>query len=580
MSEQPDLLPPGWVLTVVAEVGSAQLGLQKSASRQTGRWRTKYLRSANISSDGLDLRDVAEMDFTPAERNLYGLVEGDLVVVEASGSPTQVGRAAIWRGELPLCCYQNHLIRFRPHATIPEFALVVFRHYAASGVFARVARGIGIQHLGSQRFAQIPFPLPPLAEQRRIAAAAEKRLQELREATASLRSALVHIAEQNREILAAAVTGALVPSEASLAAAEGRSFDDARIVLHSTDEEVEQRSLLDLNAALDPLNTAVNAELLPEGWVWCQVKDMGEVRIGRQLSPKQRQGPNLRKYLRVANVYEDYIDVSDVKQMNFTPEEFEIYRLVPGDILLNEGQSLELVGRPAIFRGELEDVCFQNTLIRVRTVPGVDPEYALLVFRHYLHSGEFSRIARRSTNIAHLGLSRFAEMPFPLPPPAEQTRIAGEARERLAASKVQETSVRAALSRIQEMEREILATAVAGALVPQDKQDEPAELLLARLGPPPSPAAPSEQADYADDEQAVAMTEITVPETTRSLPDVLRRAGRPVPLPDLFAMAGYDRDSVEHVEHFYLALRAELGRTIRVVGKSGENALVEVADAP
>ncbi len=43
----------------------------------------------------------------------------------------------------------------------------------------------------------------------------------------------------------------------------------------------------------------------------------------------------MRPYLRVANVYEDRIDLSDVMEMNFTPEEFETYKLKHGDILLN-----------------------------------------------------------------------------------------------------------------------------------------------------------------------------------------------------------------------------------------------------
>ena len=56
----------------------------------------------------------------------------------------------------------------------------------------------------------------------------------------------------------------------------------------------------------------------------------------------------MRPYLRVANVFEDRIDTSDVMQMHFSDEEFERYRLAPGDILLNEGQSPEFLdARPS-----------------------------------------------------------------------------------------------------------------------------------------------------------------------------------------------------------------------------------------
>lgn len=50
-----------------------------------------------------------------------------------------------------------------------------------------------------------------------------------------------------------------------------------------------------------------------------------------------------RPYLRVANVFDGYIDFGDVLEMPFTESEQAIYSLKPNDILLNEGQSLELV---------------------------------------------------------------------------------------------------------------------------------------------------------------------------------------------------------------------------------------------
>src|SRR5690242_21963936 len=114
---------------------------------------------------------------------------------------------------------------------------------------------------------------------------------------------------------------------------------------------------------------------LPMGWEWAKVGEVGEVKLGRQRSPEHHHGLHMRPYLRVANVYEDRIDTSDVMEMNFTAEEVEVYELKPGDVLLNEGQSIELVGRPAIYGGEVAGACFQNTLIRFRAYAGVNPRY-------------------------------------------------------------------------------------------------------------------------------------------------------------------------------------------------------------
>ncbi|WP_398467092.1 hypothetical protein [Tardiphaga sp.] len=126
---QPDL-PAGWAVVRVDHAGAVRLGRQRSPDHATGDHLTKYVRAANITAAGLDLDDLLEMNFTPAEQEVFGLEIGDVLLTEASGSASQVGRSAIWRGEVQPCCYQNTVIRFRPHLTTPEYALIVFRQMA------------------------------------------------------------------------------------------------------------------------------------------------------------------------------------------------------------------------------------------------------------------------------------------------------------------------------------------------------------------------------------------------------------------------------------------------------------------
>ncbi|WP_181769995.1 restriction endonuclease subunit S [Bradyrhizobium sp. UNPF46] len=530
---------------------------------------TRYVRAANITPGGMDFSDLLEMNFTPAEREVFGLRAGDVLLTEASGSASQVGRAAIWRGEVEPCCFQNTVIRFRPHVTTSEYAFLVFRYFAVAGVFARVARGVGIQHLGGSRFAEMPYPLPPLAEQKRITDIADLRLAEIREAEVRLRSVLNHLSEQTREILAAAVAGELVP----------RSSPAPEPNRPRRSPASGQASLFEDEAALNFDAPRLGATV-PEGWTRRRVDEAGEVTLGRQRAPKHARGRNMRPYLRVANVHEDRIDTSDILRMNFEPEEVAIYELRNGDVLLNEGQSPELVGRPAIYRGEVPGACFQNTLIRFRSGDEIEPEYALLVFRHYMHSGVFRDIARWSTNIAHLGLERFRALPFPIPPRDEQQRIVAEARRRLDATTAQTIAVQASLKRLPEIERELLAAALAGELAPQDPDDEPAGELLRRLGAPRKSQAtlfPAPRRGHIMQKSRPRPTQQAEP--SPDLAAVLRENGGALPLPELFAQAGYNRDLPEHIELFYLALREALGKTIRLVGDAAENAELEIADA-
>jgi type I restriction enzyme, S subunit len=161
-----------------------------------------------------------------------------------------------------------------------------------------------------------------------------------------------------------------------------------------------------------------------KGWPVVAVEEAGKIQLGRQRAPKYQTGQFRTPYIRVANVYENEIDLSDLLHMDFDPSDFAIYKLEHGDILLNEGQSTELVGRPAMWRNEIQGCCFQNTLVRFRADRKIcEPAYALWLFINYLHRGEFAKISAKTSNIAHLGAFRLAQMRFPLPPLLKQQQF-------------------------------------------------------------------------------------------------------------------------------------------------------------
>jgi type I restriction enzyme, S subunit len=186
-------------------------------------------------------------------------------------------------------------------------------------------------------------------------------------------------------------------------------------------------------------------------------------------------------YLRVQNVFEDRIDLSDVMEMDFSAEDFERYQLHFGDILLNEGQSPIYLGRPAMYRDELPGVCFTNSLIRFRAFDFVDSDFALFVFRHYLHCGRFQQECNITTNIAHLSAGRFSNVEFPLPPLEEQHEIVRRAKKLFDFADRLEARYKTARAKIDKLTPALLDKAFKGELVPQDPTDEPATSLLAKI---------------------------------------------------------------------------------------------------
>jgi type I restriction enzyme S subunit len=329
----------------------------------------------------------------------------------------------VWGG--PESVVNQHIFKVQSHIDKS------FHRYLLQSVLSDLMRqthGSGMVHITKSHFENTRVLLPPTAEQERIVAAIEEQFSRLDAGSALL--------DRTQARLSALAKGILL-------------------------------------AAVPPVT--------PSNWESSTIGAVGEVSLGRQRSPKNHSGPNMRPYLRVANVFEDRIDASDVMSMQFTDDEFARFRLRDGDVLLNEGQSPHLLGRPAIYRGDPPEVAFTNSLLRFRAGPSVIPEWALLVFRRHLHAKRFMRESQITTNIAHLSAGRFKSVEFPVPPLEEQKRLVREIQERLTTIRAVEAIIRSQVSRALTLRASILAAAFAGRLAPQDPNDEPASILLKRI---------------------------------------------------------------------------------------------------
>ncbi len=169
-------LPTNWCWASVEQLGNVQLGRQRSPKNRSKEYPTKYLRAANITNAGLDVTDVLDMEFTPVERERYVMKKGDIVVSEASGSPEHVGKPAVWNDEIPNCCFQNTVIRIRPEQVRSDYLLAVFRNCYENKVFAKLAGGVGINHLSAAKFSVLAIPIAPLPEQAEIAGEIDRQL--------------------------------------------------------------------------------------------------------------------------------------------------------------------------------------------------------------------------------------------------------------------------------------------------------------------------------------------------------------------------------------------------------------------
>ena len=207
---------PRWPIVHLEEAAEVRLGRQRSPDKASGPRMRPYLRAANVGWGGLKLDDVKEMAFTESESETFELRDGDLVLSEASGSPGEVGKPAIWHNEIRDCCFQNTLLRVRAADVVePKFLLYFFRHEAHIGSFARSARGVGIHHLGSAALTKWPVPLPPKEEQRHVIEAVERLHSCISSVESEIDAQLRKASMFRRAVLATAFSGQFVRQSAS-----------------------------------------------------------------------------------------------------------------------------------------------------------------------------------------------------------------------------------------------------------------------------------------------------------------------------------------------------------------------------
>jgi type I restriction enzyme S subunit len=194
----------------VRAVADVLLGRQRSPEHEAGEHMVSYLRAANVNDAVLDLADVKTMNFTPQEQATFALRPGDVLVTEGAGSLAAVGASAVWRGELPApICFQNTLVRLRPRDVDPDYLAWWARHAYLSGLFASVASGANIFHLGAERVRGLPIPIPPIEVQRLVAKQLAAEVDRIEALSQRLQRQMELLGERRQALITAAVTGEL-----------------------------------------------------------------------------------------------------------------------------------------------------------------------------------------------------------------------------------------------------------------------------------------------------------------------------------------------------------------------------------
>ena len=118
------------------------------------------------------------------------------------------------------------------------------------------------------------------------------------------------------------------------------------------------------------------------------------------------------------------MDLETIKYINVPPNDFERFKLLPGDLVVCEVNSADLVGRPALWNGEIDGCVHQNHLLKVRANHDkVIPEYLLIWMSLPISRAHFRARAKATTNLSSINSADLRELPVALPPLQIQREI-------------------------------------------------------------------------------------------------------------------------------------------------------------
>jgi type I restriction enzyme S subunit len=384
-----------------------------------------YLRAANVTWTGFDLRDVKQMNFTADESAVYELQRGDVLVAEASGSADEVGKPALWHGEIEGCCFQNTLIRVRSRGPIPEYLRYFLLTEAYSGRIGRASPGVGIHHIGAARLSAWRIPIPPLAEQLRIVAAIEEQLSRVDVARQLVNGARTRLNSLRRSILGAAVAvGEVAPLSDLLDGIEaGKSFGAAARRANAEEWGVIKVSAMTWGRFREQENKAVSRSAVDPRW-----------------------------------------------------------EIQPGDLLVSRANTTEYVGAAVLVGDTRPRLLLSDKSLRLIVKEGVDKTWLLFALSAPQTRNQISEVASgTSDSMRNVSQEKLRSVLIRVPDSRQQAELASTITATLERVESMASALSGVSRRSDAIRRSILAQAFRGDLVPQDPQDEPASALLERI---------------------------------------------------------------------------------------------------
>jgi type I restriction enzyme S subunit len=379
--------PEGWGIVPLGEFCLGVRGVSykpEDLSPAKAEHTVTLLRSNNIQSGRLVLADVQNVNQAKVSKKQLAC-EGDIAVCMSNGSKRLVGKSAVFRN-----------IPQGTKYTVGAFCSI-FRPLdsASSGFVAQLLSsdqfqhqvdfslaGSAINNLKNSGVIEYQFLKPPLPEQQKIAA---------------ILSSVDNVIEKTRA-----------------------QIDKLKDLKTGMMQELLTKGIGHTEFKDSPVGR------IPVGWECIPLEEVATVQTGVAKNSNSVGDMIEVPYLRVANVQDGFLDLSEVKTIKIDRSRLDRFALQKDDVLVNEGGDFDKLGRGAVWDNRIVPCVHQNHVFVVRT----DKSKLLSFFFSYLSGSQHGKkyylsCAKQTTNLASLNSSQLKKFPVLLPSLLEQEKISG-----------------------------------------------------------------------------------------------------------------------------------------------------------
>ncbi|MBQ8112831.1 MAG: restriction endonuclease subunit S [Kiritimatiellae bacterium] len=402
--EKPFDIPESWEWCLVGDVFNHNTGkAMNSSAKATPKSGTvrKFITTSNVYWNSFDLTSLKEMFFSDDELERCSAKKNAILMCEGGA---YYGRAAIWKNDYDIC-FQNHIHRLRPYVPIcEEFFYYVFFFYRNNGMMK--PKGTAMPGLSSIALHNLPIPLPPLAEQKRIVVKIEELLpliDRYEKAWSRLEDFNKRFpVDMQKSLLQMAIQGKLV---------EQRPEEGTGEELYRQIQAEKQRLIKSGKIKKEKLLPEITEDEIPfeipESWKWVRLGELCSIATGRR---DANFGSPDGKY----NFFTCAKNPIKCHSFSFTGESL---------LLAGNGD----IGNITYFWGQFE--AYQRTYV---LQPYLEGSYLIYLYYHLQSNWvQYNTGMVYGTAIPYIRLGNVQNYLVALPPLAEQKRIVAKLEELL-----------------------------------------------------------------------------------------------------------------------------------------------------